>query len=63
MAKIFKLSHLCLYLFLNDSLFSKLQEYHQFHIYDNVPSAKNFPMQIFEPCKIDKILRFCCWYG
>ena len=27
----------------------KLQEYNQFHIYDNVLSAKNFPMWIFVP--------------
>ena len=42
--------HTYVYLFLNDSLFPKRQEYNLFHIYDdvhvydNVPSAKNFPM-------------------
>ena len=43
----FKLSHIFLYLCLNDSLFPRLQEYNQFHIYDNVPSTKNFSMWIF----------------
>ena len=45
--KIFKLSQIFLYLFLNDSLFPRLQEYNQFHIYDNVTSTKNVPMWIF----------------
>ena len=47
--KILELLHIFLYLFLNDSLFPRLQEYNQFHIYDNVPSPKNFPMWIFVP--------------
>ena len=37
-----KLSHVCLYLFLNDILFPKFQEYNKFHIYDNVSSTKIF---------------------
>ena len=40
--KLSKLSHVCLYLFLKDSLFPKLQEYNQFYICDNVPSPKIF---------------------
>ena len=39
--KILELSHIF--------LFPRLQEYNQFHIYDNVPSPKNFPMWIFVP--------------
>ena len=39
----------CLYLFLHDGLFPKFKEYNQFHIYDNVPSTKNFSMWIFSP--------------
>ena len=34
--KIFKLSQIFLYLFLNDSLFPRLPEYNQFHIHDSV---------------------------
>ena len=48
--------------FLNDSLFPRLQEYNQFHIY-NVPSTKNFICGFLCPCKINKILRFYCWHG
>ena len=40
-AKFKKLSQICLSL-LNDSLFAKIQEYNQFHIWDNVPSTKIF---------------------
>ena len=47
MTKFFKLSYIYLYLFLNDSLFPKLQEYNQFHICDNVLSAQNFPSMDF----------------
>ena len=47
MTKFFKSSHIYLYLFLNDSLFPKLQEYNQFHICDNVSSAQNFPSMDF----------------
>ena len=43
------MSYICLHLFLNDSLFGKLYEYNEFHIYDNVPGAEHFPMRAFVP--------------
>ena len=42
--KTSKLLLICLYVFLNDSVFLKLQEYNWFHISDNVPNARNFPL-------------------
>ena len=37
---LFENCHAQLSLFLNDSLFGNLQEYNQFHIYDNIPRSK-----------------------
>ena len=55
--KFFEILDIFMYLFLNDSLFPRLQEYNQFHIY-NVPSTKNFICGFLCPCKINKFWDF-----
>ena len=47
--KIFEIATHTYVYFLNGSLFPKLREYHQFHIYQNVPRTQSLPMWISVP--------------